>query len=132
MISLLAIACSTTNADRSYEMAKTGNYDITFNCIASKEALKDATVKALSAKHWEAKVEGDAVRANIDHRGINAHLYFTFENDTVNINSKGSTARGRPIVPLNIIEYMKRAIRKQLIKEEKISVAPQPKVEATK
>lgn len=116
MLSLLAISCTTSTTDRSYEMAKNHQFDMTLNYIASKEALKTAMVKALTLKKWNLKEEGNAIRAQIDHGGVSGRLFITFEDNAININSRGSNIGGEPIVPLRLINNLNGVIRQQMVK----------------
>ena len=110
LLSLLAISCTTSTTDKSYELGAARKFDTTLNYIASKEKLKAATISALTLKHWTVKRDGDAV----DHRGVSGRLYITFKDDAININSQGSNINGKPIVPLRLIDNLSSAIKKQL------------------
>lgn len=114
LLSLLAISCTTSTTDKSYELGAARKFDTTLNYIASKEKLKAATINALTLKHWTVKRDGDAVVASIDHRGVSGRLYITFKDDAININSQGSNINGKPIVPLRLIDNLSSAIKKQL------------------
>ena len=116
LLSFLAVSCTTSTTDRSYEMGAAQQFDMTLNYIASKEALRKATINALTLKKWSTQKEGDAIRARIDHGGVSGRLYITFEEDTIHINSRGSNIDGDPIVPVRLINNLNGVIKKQLAK----------------
>ena len=95
-------------------MGAAGDFDMTINYVASKDALRKATINALTLRKWSLQKEGDAVRARIDHGGVSGRLYITFAEDTINIDSRGSNIKGKPIVPLRLINNLNATIKKQL------------------
>lgn len=115
LCSFFAFSCTTATTDKSYEMGAKRQFDMTLKYVASKDALKEATIEALTVKKWSLQREGDAIRAKIDHRGVSARLYITFAEDTININSEGSNINGKPIVPLRLIDNLNSVIKKRLV-----------------
>lgn len=110
-----SFGCST-NATNSYKLAEAGQYQLSYQIIGSKAALKNAAAAALAAKGYSVTKEGSGLRAKLNHGGISANLLYTFEDDTVKVDATGSTANGRPIVPLNWILQANKNIAKNAAK----------------
>ena len=111
---MFIVSCNTSTTNKSYELGKAGEFDMTLNYIASKEELRKATINALTLRKWSLARQDNAVIAKIDHGGVSGRLYITFETDTIHINSRGSNINGTPIVPIRLINNLNNTIKRQL------------------
>ena len=100
-------ACTTSTADMSFALGEKGEYNTTLSYSADKARLTSATLNALSERGWNASKQGEVINAQLN-RAI------TVSDGSININSKGSVAKGRPIVPLRWIDMLKKSIAADL------------------
>ena len=102
-------ACTTSTADMSFALGEKGEYNTTLSYSADKARLTSATLNALSERGWNASKQGEVINAQLNRGGIDAKLAITVSDGSININSKGSVAKGRPIVPLRWIDMLKKS-----------------------
>ena len=111
---LSTVACTTRTAEMSYSLGERGKYNTALSFSADKARLTSATLSALSERGWNVSKQGEVINATLSRRGVDAKLAITVYDGYININSKGSVADDRPIVPLRWIDMLKKSIAADL------------------
>ncbi|MBR4597463.1 MAG: hypothetical protein IKO42_03580 [Opitutales bacterium] len=120
LISTISIAllfalfgCNTATTETSYQLAQQKQYVQTCKFDAQKDALEKAALQALAERGWKLESKSPIV-ASLNANNYEAKIKISASDNSVSFDTTGSKFKGKEIVPLRLIDYLKKSMNQSL------------------
>ena len=112
----VAVSCTTTNTDRSYDMAKKGQTVLSYHVgNPNAEAVRTAVLKSLQQRKWTVASTSFPITAKIENRGQLAFVSITYADGMLKFDTKGSKIGDNAYVPIRYVDFLMKTINKNVV-----------------
>lgn len=112
----VAVSCTTTNTDRSYDMAKKGQTVLSYHVgNPNAETVRTAVLKSLQQRKWTVASTSFPVTAKIENRGQLAVVSITYADGMLKFDTKGSKIGDNAYVPIRYVDFLMKTINKNIV-----------------
>ena len=112
----VAVSCTTTNTDKSYDMAKKGQTVLSYHVgNPNAETVRTAVLKSLQQRKWAVSSTTFPITAKIENRGQVAVVSITYTNEMLKFDTKGSKIGDDAYVPIRYVDFLMKTINKNIV-----------------
>lgn len=112
----VAVSCTTTNTDRSYDMAKKGQTVLSYHVgNPNAETVRTAVLKSLQQRKWTVASTSFPITAKIENRGQLAVVSITYADGMLKFDTKGSKIGDNAYVPIRYVDFLMKTINKNIV-----------------
>lgn len=112
----VAVSCTTTNTDRSYDMAKKGQTVLSYHVgNPNAETVRTAVLKSLQQRKWTVASTSFPIAAKIENRGQLAVVSITYADGMLKFDTKGSKIGDNAYVPIRYVDFLMKTINKNIV-----------------
>ncbi len=112
----VAVSCTTTNTDRSYDMAKKGQTVLSYHVgNPNAETVRTAVLKSLQQRKWTVASTSFPITAKIENRGQLAFVSIIYADGMLKFDTKGSKIGDNAYVPIRYVDFLMKTINKNIV-----------------
>ncbi len=112
----VAVSCTTTNTDRSYDMAKKGQTVLSYHVDnPNAETVRTAVLKSLQQRKWTVASTSFPITAKIENRGQLAFVSIIYADGMLKFDTKGSKIGDNAYVPIRYVDFLMKTINKNIV-----------------
>ena len=112
----VAVSCTTTNTDRSYDMAKKGQTVLSYHVgNPNAETVRTAVLKSLQQRKWTVASTSFPIAAKIENRGQLAVVSITYADGMLKFDTKGSKIGDNAYVRIRYVDFLMKTINKNIV-----------------